>query len=259
MGLFKRINMAQYKNWLIFLVIGLSSSSVFSQETYIFQHSHAAEEAPETSNELDADVFVGCIDYTITYLAVPTDNIEQREKAEFAIAELLKSNGAHRTDCFNANGDWLHIYKNGEQVDRIWYFSDTNEEYTFFKNGVLKFFVTDTAEPEGFSELGIEQTVKTKQKRSILGYDTVKYTATKESGTVENYWVSKDLVRNPASYKKNKFAYTDQLHDVLKGVPLYHEKTVANFVTTTREAKAIREGEPGVELFRLPAVDVYQW
>ena len=87
----------------------------------------------------------------------------------------------------------------------------------------------------------------------------VKYTATKESGTVESYWVSKDLLRNPASYENNKFAFTDQLYDVLKGVPLYHEKTVANFMTTLREAKAIREQEPNAELFDLPAVDVYRW
>jgi len=259
MGLFKRINMTQYKKWLIFLVIWLSPSLVFSLETYISQHNRAVEGIPQTSSELDTDVFVGCIDYTVTYLAVPTENVERREKAEFAIAEIQKSNGDERTECFNANGDWLHIYKNGERVDRIWYFADTNEEYTLFKTGVLKFFVTDTAEPESFSELGIEQIVKTKQKRSILGYDVVKYTATKESGTVENYWISEGLVRNPASYKKNKFSYTDQLHDVFKGVTLYHEKKVSNFVTTIREAKAIREGEPSVELFKLPAVDVYHW
>jgi len=77
--------MAQYKKWLIFLVICLSSSSVFSQETYISQHNRAVEGIPQTSSELDTDVFVGCIDYTVTYLAVPTENVERREKAEFAM------------------------------------------------------------------------------------------------------------------------------------------------------------------------------
>ena len=202
---------------------------------------------------------MGCIDYVVTYVAVPTDNHEQKKRAEFAIAEVLKSSGDQQTQCFNADGDWVRIYKNGEQVDRIWYFADTNEEYTLFKTGLLKYFVTDTAEPEGFSELGIERIIKTKQKKRILGYDLVKYTATKESGTVESYWVSKDLLRNPASYENNKFAFTDQLYDVLKGVPLYHEKTVANFMTTLREAKAIREQEPSAELFDLPAVEVYRW
>ncbi|WP_040487548.1 hypothetical protein [Idiomarina baltica] len=64
---------------------------------------------------------------------------------------------------------------------------------------------------------------------------------------------------SPVVDKNNKFAFTDQLYDVLKGVPLYHEKTVANFMTTLREAKAIREQEPNAELFDLPAVDVYHW
>lgn len=250
--------MALYKKLLVFLVIFLNSTLVFSQQTYLSQHNHSDDKLPKPSTP-STGVFVGCIDYNITYLAVPTKDAKRKENADFAIAETLKSNGDERTDCFNANGDWVHIYKSGELVDRVWYFADSNEEYTLFKTGVLKFFVTDTAEPEGFSELGIEKIVRTEQEKSLMGYDTIKYSATTESGTVENYWVSESLVRNPASYTKNKFAYVDQLYSVLKGVPLYHEKTVSNFMTTIREAKKIREGEPSNELFKLPAVDLYHW
>jgi hypothetical protein len=70
---------------------------------------------------------------------------------------------------------------------------------------------------------------------------------------------AENLVRNPASYKSNKFAYADRLYGFLKGVPLYHETTVSNFITTVLEAKDVREEEPSVELFKLPAVDVYHW
>jgi hypothetical protein len=255
----KRIEMKQYIKWLPVLMISLGSSTAFSQQTYLSQHNQTKGESSQLSSDLDAGVFVGCVDYSIRYLAVPTDNVEQREKAEFAATETEKSYGDERTVCFNANGDWLHIYRNGELIDRVWYFADSNEEYTFFKTGVLKFFVTDTAEPEGFSELGFEQIERTEQKRNILGYDTVKVTATRKSGTVDNYWVSEDLVRNPASYNSNNFAYANQLYNFLKGVPLYHEKTVSNFMTTVLEAKEIRENEPSVDLFKLPEVVLYHW
>lgn len=251
--------MKQYIKWLPLLAFCLSSSSVFSQQTYLTQHNQAKGESSQLISDVDAAVFVGCVDYNIRYLAVPTDNIEQREKAEFAATETEKSYGDERTVCFNANGDWVHIHRNGDLIDRVWYFANSNEEYTFFKTGVLKFFVTDTAEPEGFSELAFEQIERTEQKRNILGYDTVKVTATRESGTVDNYWVSEDLVRNPASYRSNKFAYANQLYDSLKGIPLYHEKTVSNFMTTVLEAKEIRKDRPSVELFKLPAADLNHW
>jgi hypothetical protein len=245
--------------WLPVLAISLGSASAFSQQTYLSQHKQTKKEPSQLSSDLDAGVFVGCVDYSVKYLALPTDDVEQREKAEFVATEYQKTHGDERTVCFNANGDWLHIYRNAALADRVWYFADSNEEYTFFKTGVLKFFVTDTAEPTGFSELGFAQIERTQQKRNILGYDTVKVTATRESGWVENYWVSENLVRNPASYKSNKFAYADRLYGFLKGVPLYHETTVSNFITTVLEAKDVREEEPSVELFKLPAVDVYHW
>jgi hypothetical protein len=251
--------MKKYIRWLPLLVLSLGSPSSFSQQTYLSQHNQTKKNASQLLSDVNTSVFVGCVDYSIKYSAVPTDNVEQREKAEFAAVETKKSYGDERTVCFNANGDWLHIYRNGELIDRVWYFANSNEEYTFFKTGVLKFFVTDTAEPEGFSELGFEQIERTEQKRNISGYDTVKVTATRKWGSVDNYWVSEDLVRNPASYKSNKFAYADRLYDFLKGVPLYHEKTVSNFMTTVLEAKEIRKDEPSVELFKLPAVDLYHW
>lgn len=241
--------MTLYKKSLAFLVVFLNPIIAFSQQTCMSQHNHSGEKAAKPADISDSGAFVGCIDYDITYLAVPTEDVERKESAEFAVSETLKSNGNQRTDCFNANGDWVHIYGNGELLDKVWYFSDSNEEYTLFKTGTLKFFVTDTAEPDGFSELGIENITRTEQRKSIMGYGTVKYSINTESGTLENYWVSDDLVRNPASYIKNKFAYVDQLYSVLQGIPLRHEKTVSNFMTTIRKAKTIREGEPREELF----------
>ncbi len=111
--------MTQYKKWLIFLVIWLSSSSVFSQETYRSQHSQAERRSSQTLSKLDAGTFVGCIDYVVTYVAVATGNHEQRKRAEFAIAEVLKSSGDQQTQCFNADGDWVRIYKNASW-DMTW-------------------------------------------------------------------------------------------------------------------------------------------
>ena len=62
---------------------------------------------------------MGCIDYAVTYVAVPTDNHEQKKRAEFAIAEVLKSSGDQQTQCFNADGDWVRIYKNASW-DMTW-------------------------------------------------------------------------------------------------------------------------------------------
>lgn len=74
-----------------------------------------------------------------------------------------------------------------------------------------------------------------------------------------NYWVSEELVRNPASYKNNKFAYANKILSVVRGIPLREEKNVSDFLITVKEAVNIIKGEPDEELFKLPAVDLYQW
>lgn len=255
----KRIDMNLYKKSLIFLVVFLNPVIAFSQQTYLSQHNQSGEKVSKTPAYADVGAFIGCIDYDITYLAVPTEDTEMKKNAEFAVSEMLKFNGDKRTDCFNANGDWVYIYGNGEWLDKVWYFADSNEEYTLFKTGIMKFFVTDTNEPDGFSELGVDNIARSDQRKIILGHGTVKYSVKTESGTIESYWISEDLIRNPASYTKNKFAYVDQIYSVLKGIPLHHEKTVSNFMTTIMKANAIREGEPKDELFKLPAVDLYHW
>jgi len=154
--------MTQYISWLAFFIVSISSYSAYSQQAYLSTINDLKATAP-TNSQTSQSIFVGCIDYSVQYIAVPTVDSEQKDKAEFAVALTRKANGDKRTVCFNRSGDWLHIYKNGEQVDRIWYFSERNEEYTFFKNGVLKFSTNDIAEPEGFSELGIEDIVRTKE------------------------------------------------------------------------------------------------
>lgn len=246
---------------ILVLSVCLTPLFAYSQQTYQLQHNNIQPKKTinKSTGQQDTNVFVGCIEYSVSYLVVPTEDVERRNKAQFAATENKKSYGDERTICYNANGDWLHIYGNAEIVDRIWYFADSNEEYTFFKTGILKFTLNDTPEPDGLTGLAIKEFTRTDETKEILGFDTVKVTAEKESGILYKYWVGEKLVRNPASYKNNKFGYADKLYGAVRGIPLREETNVSDFLITAREAVEIQEGEPNEELFKLPAVDLYRW
>lgn len=243
------------------LLLLFTPHCAFSKQTYNLQHNQIqpTKTFTQSSVQQDAKVFIGCIEYTVSYAVAPTADIELIDKAQFVVTQNNKSYGNKRTICYNANGDWVNIYGNSELVDKIWYFTDTNEEYTFFKTGILKFSLNDTPEPEGFTELAIKDVIKTSDTKKILGFETVKVTARIESGTVTNYWVSEELVRNPASYTNNKFAYADKLFSAVQGIPLREEKNVSDFLITVKKAVNIKEGEPDEDIFMLPAVDLYEW
>jgi hypothetical protein len=246
---------------ILTLLLFLTTHYAFSKQTYNLQHNQIQPEKTfkQPSVQQDAKVFIGCVEYTVSYVVSPTEDSERRDNAQFAATENKKSYGDKRTICYNANGDWVHIYGNSELVDKIWYFTDTNEEYTFFKTGILKFSLNDIPEPEGFTGLTIKDVIKTSETKKLLGFETVKVTAKIESGIVTNYWVSEKLVRNPASYKNNKFGYADKLFSAVRGIPLREETNVSDFLITVKEALNIKEGEPDEEIFMLPAVDLYEW
>lgn len=246
---------------ILTLLLFLTTHCAFSKQTYNLQHNQIQPEKTfkQPSVHKDTNVFIGCVEYTVSYIVAPTEDSERRGNAQFAATENKKSYGDKRTICYNANGDWIHIYGNSELVDKVWYFSNTNEEYTFFKTGILKYSLNDIPEPKGFTELAIKEVIKTSETKKLLGFDTVRVTAQIESGTITNYWVSEELVRNPASYKNNKFAYANKILSVVRGIPLREEKNVSDFLITVKEAVNIIKGEPDEELFKLPAVDLYQW
>lgn len=253
--------MQTIKRRLLTLLVSLIPLVAFSQQTYQLQHNliQPKKVLDKTDTGYEGDFFVGCVEYRVSYVVVPTDDSERMSNAQFAATENKKSYGDKRTICYNSLGDWLHIYGNAELVDRIWYFADSNEEYTFFKTGVLKFSINDTPEPEGFTDLEIKEFKKTDETKSLLGFEALKLTAKIESGTITNYWVSEKLVRNPASYKRNKFGYADKLYSSVRGIPLLEERNVSDFLITVKEAVDIKNGEPDEELFKLPAVDLYHW
>jgi hypothetical protein len=246
---------------ILTLLLFLTPHYAFSKQTYNLQHNQIQPEKifKQPSVQQDANAFTGCVEYTVSYVVAPTEDIDRRDLAQFAATENKKSYGDKRTICYNTNGDWVHIYGNSELVDKIWYFADTNEEYTFFKTGILKFSLNDIPEPEGLTGLAIKDFIKTSETTKLLGFDTVRVTAKIESGTVTNYWVSEKLVRNPTSYKNNKFAYADKLYSAVRGIPLREETNVSDFLITVKEAVNIKEGEADEEMFMLPAVDLYEW
>jgi hypothetical protein len=245
------------------IVLLLINPFAYAQHTYLKQQSkltlgNAADLTTNTAL-LKSGAFVGCVDYKITYTGLYTENKEQQENLDFLIKNSSENYGRERTYCFNEYGDWLHIYSDAKQIDKIWYFAETNEEYTLFKNGVMKFSVNNEAEPKGFEELTIKSLEVTEETKMILGYKSRQIVLEIESGTKTEYWVSDELQRNPASYQNNKFAYMNEIMSFVKGVHLYQKKTVANFFTTTEEAVSIRFELPDQELFTLPNVDLYHW
>lgn len=259
LDLHKGIYMSFMSKRLSILAILIGTNSVLAQQTYNSQHHQITNSEQSLVEKVIEGVFVGCIDFTVTYSVSQNIQTEKVDDAELIIKETVKGFGDDRTICYNSNGDWLQIYNNGELVDKVWYFSESNEEYTYFRSGVLKFSVNNTPEPEGVGKAKIKNIERTNEKKQVLGFDTVKIEVTRVSGNVVDYWVSTDLIMNPRSYTNNKLAHTDELYESLSGVPLLEEKTVSNFVTTIQEATSVREGEPSLELFKLPAVDLYHW
>ena len=234
-----------------------------AQETYLKHQSKLTQgnAGDPTTNTtlLKSGIFVGCVDYKITYMGLDTENKEQQENIDFLIKNSSENYGLERTYCFNEYGDWLHIYRDAKQIDKIWYFAETNEEYTLFKNGVMKFSINNEAEPEGFKELSIKNLKVTEETKIILEYKSRQIVLEIESGTQTEYWVSDELQRNPASYQYNKFAYMNEIMSFVKGVHLYQKKTVADFFVTIEEAVSICFELTNQELFILPNVDLYHW
>lgn len=234
-----------------------------AQQTYLQQKKQSNQASIENQqtniDRAEFNAFVGCIDYKVVYEGVPKMNKEQRDKAEFIIENSTENLGVKRTHCFNERGDKLHIYHSAKLIDRIWYFADSNEEYTLFSNGVMKFMVNNEAEPDGFEGLAIAKFRKTDNRRKVLGYDTYQIVFDIESGTNTEYWVSDKLPRNPASFENNKFGYVDEIMKVVKSVPLYKKQIVADLFVTIEEAIHIHFETPDAEMFVLPQVNVYHW
>jgi hypothetical protein len=241
----------------------LFSAPLLAQQSYIKQHSsndpvsgYLDDKSPNTSIQSG---FVGCVDYKVTYKGVETTDEEALEKTEFLVANTTENYGTERTRCFNEVGDWVVTYKKAKHVDKVWYFAETNEEYTLFQNGVLKFSLNSEAEPEGFYDLGIKEIEYSDINKSILNYNTQKITVEIESGTKTEYWISDKIIRLPASYEKNKLGYTNQIMELVKGIHLYQKQTVGNLFITIEEAVSIDFEKPDNNMFLLPAVDVYHW
>lgn len=245
------------------IVLLLFSPPLLAQQSFQQQHSpngHVSENS-NFKNVVSSqkDGFVGCIDYKLRYEGVETKDVEALEKIEFLIADTAENYGIKRTRCYNQSGDWVAIYSDAAHVDKVWYFADINEEYTLFQNGVLKFSINSEAEPEGFYDLGIKEIEYTDSNKSILGYKTKKIMVELESGTTTEYWISDKITRLPASYEKNKLAYTNQIMGAVQGIHLYQKKTVANLFVTIEEAVSIEFEKPSSTLFLLPDVGVYSW
>lgn len=246
-----------------FIALILFSAPLLAQQSYIKQHSsndsvsgYSDDKNPNTNIQKG---FVGCVDYKVTYKGVETTDEGALERIEFLIAHNTENYGTERTRCFNEIGDWLVVYNEAKHVDRIWYFAQSNEEYTLFQNGVLKFGLNSEAEPEGFNDLGIKEIQYSDMNKSILNYKTQKITVEIESGAKTEYWISDEIIRHPASYEKNKFAYTNKIMESVKGIHLYQKKTVANSFIIIEEAVSIDFEKPDIKMFLLPAVDVYHW
>jgi hypothetical protein len=247
----------------IYTILFFFSLSAFAQQSYIKQHSAKGNSKLTNSDKIDEPTdqkgFIGCVDYKVAYQGVETTDEESLQKIDFLIADTTENYGVERTRCFNELGDWISIYKNAKHVDKVLYFAESNEEYTLFQNGVMKFMVNSDAEPEGFEELGIKEIIFSEDTKSILGYKLKQIVVQIESGTKTEYWVTEEIARLPASYENYKFAYINEIMSSVKGVHLYQKKTVADLFVTIEEAVFIDFEKPNPKLFMLPNVDVYHW
>ncbi|MDO6539914.1 hypothetical protein Q4524_15110 [Alteromonas stellipolaris] len=253
--------MTLYKlSWMIFLL--LANYSVLAQETY-FKHQSLVnnEQTPSivSSFHVATDSFVGCIDYKITYSGLNVLDEEAQSKIAFLIENNTENLGVNKSYCFNEFGDKLEINYNANVADKTWYFADTNEEYTLFKSGIMKFGVNNVAEPEGFEGLAIKKLEVLGPQKEILGYQTNQVLLVRESGIKTEFWVSDKLLRHPLSYQNNKFGYANEIYDVIKGAHLYQRKVIGDLFIIEEEATAIHAGSPDKELFILPNVDLYHW
>lgn len=235
-----------------------------AQQTYISQkinNSALAKKAEETSLlEIQPEQgFVGCIDYEITYSGVQTEDPEAIKKISFLVEDITENYGTKRTRCYNASGDWVVLYHGAKHVKNVWYFAETNEEYTLFTNSVLKYEINDKPEPDGMYDLGLTKLKKVKGLKSILGYNLTKYEVERESGMRVEYWVTEKILRNKISYTNNKMAFTNEIFEVVQGIQLYEKKVVGNLFVTTEEAIKIDKNPPDDKLFILPNVYVYEW
>ncbi|MDO6568750.1 hypothetical protein Q4561_16880 [Alteromonas sp. 1_MG-2023] len=233
-----------------------------AQETY-FKHQSSANKSQTpsiaSSTHAATDSFVGCIDYKITYSGVNLLDEDAQSKVAFLIKNNTENFGVKKTYCFNEFGDKLEVNYNANVADKTWYFADTNEEYTLFKSGIMKFGVNDVAEPEEFEGLAIEKLEVLGLQKEILGYQTNQVLLVRESGIKTEFWVSNKLPRHPLSYKNNKFGYANKIYEVLKGVHLYQRKVIGDLFVVEEEATAIHVGSPDRERFILPNVDLYHW
>lgn len=92
---------------------------MFGQQTYNYQHLQNNDLIQSNVERVEEGMFVGCIDFSITYSDAQNNQTEKVADAKFVIKETLKGYGDDRTICFNSNGDWLHVYNNGELVDSV--------------------------------------------------------------------------------------------------------------------------------------------
>ena len=249
-------------SFLLFLFCNPSSAqqTYFNQKNSLNQSKAEIKDSnPGSSSQ--ANSFVGCIEYEVVYKGMPTNDKNRKETAEFLVQVTTKNYGVKRTQCFNEHGDRLIIYYGAELVDRVWYFSESNEEYTLFTNGVLKFSVNDRVMPEGSedTEIAMPELRKTDREKIILGLETHQIVLLAGGKTYQEYWVSDSLLLNPRSYEKNKLGRYDELMEVVKGVPLFKKKISGGFFVTIEQAVEISHQRPKASLFSLPEVKPYHW
>lgn len=203
--------------------------------------------------------FVGCVEYSVTYDVLLKEEGEKKTNAEKVAAMNKKLMGDRETVCYNRKGDWVVIHSNAELIDRIWYFTDSNKEYSYFKSGVLKFAKNDVLPSDEAEGQEITRFEKTEEHIEILGINAQEYKVVRSSGMKTSYWASTTLIQNPASYKHNLFSYTNELHANLKGVVLRSEQNISDVFLNSKSAININREEPDPSLFVLPAVTPVNW
>jgi len=250
-------------------LLPLSSSTIFSLFLLLSApiYADSSQGEPDTvemdvGSEVASDTatpFVGCIEYSVTYDVLIKDEGEKKTNAEKIAAMNKKLMGDRETVCYNRKGDWVVIHSNAELIDRIWYFTDSNKEYSYFKSGVLKVAKNEVLPSDETDGQEITSFEKTEEHKEILGIHAKEYKVVRSSGMKTSYWASSTLIQNPASYEQNHFNYTNELHSNLKGVVLRSEKNISDVFLNSKNAISIIREEPDPSLFELPAVKPVNW
>ncbi|NQZ22038.1 MAG: hypothetical protein HRT53_08275 [Colwellia sp.] len=238
------------------LSVALFCANVFGGE--LTQKSEPLPKNASSSSEEEATIFSGCIDFKVSHSIRKGESLDDQEKLDLVLDTMLQNYGSSQSLCHSSSGDWVLIFNDSSRLNKIWYFSKSNIEYTFFKSGVLRYEVQDKVVPTGFPDNNLISVEKTNPRKG-MGMNLSGITVVFEDGSKDKYWSSANLLLNKNSYQYKKLSYYNKVMEKIQGVPLITEHILPFGYTRTRAAIKVTQKSPSIDLFKLPKVEALEW